>query len=170
MICIMPSTVICLYLNNMNSIGLPKNQTHQIVEELNVLLATYSVLYMNTRGFHWNIKGRDFFELHLKFEEIYNTLVVQIDEIAERILTLEGSPLHSFTNNVKYSIVEECVHIKDGKEALRVIMESYTAIIVKQRDILKLAAEINDEGTVSQMSDYIKQQEKEVWMFRSYLA
>ena len=166
----MPSTVICLYLNNMNSIGLPKNQTHLIVEELNVLLATYSVLYMNTRGFHWNIKGRDFFELHLKFEEIYNTLVVQIDEIAERILTLEGSPLHSFTNNVKYSIVEECVHIKDGKEALRVIMESYTAIIVKQRDILKLAAEINDEGTVSQMSDYIKQQEKDVWMFRSYLA
>ena len=154
----------------MNSIGLPKNQTHQIVEELNVLLATYSVLYMNTRGFHWNIKGREFFELHLKFEEIYNALVIQIDEIAERILTLEGILIHSYTNNVKYSLVEESVNIKDGKEALKLILESYTAIIVKQRDILKMAAEINDEGTVSQMSDYIKQQEKDVWMFRSYLA
>ncbi|MEY2924915.1 MAG: protection during starvation protein [Bacteroidota bacterium] len=154
----------------MNAIGLPKTQTHKIVEELNVLLATYSVLYMNTRGFHWNIKGREFFELHLKFEEIYNALVVQIDEIAERILTLEGNPVHSFTNNIKYSLVEECVEVKDGKEALKVIMDSYSTIISKQREILRLASEIDDEGTVSQMSDYIKLQEKQVWMYRSYLS
>lgn len=154
----------------MNSIGLPKTQTHQIVEELNTLLATYSVLYMNTRGFHWNIKGREFFELHLKFEEIYNALMIQIDEIAERILTLEGTPVHSYSNNVKFSLIDEKVEIVNGKEALQSILDSYKVILGKQREILKLAADIDDEGTVSQMSDYIKLQEKEMWMYRSYLG
>jgi len=154
----------------MNSIGLPKTQTHQIVEELNTLLATYSVLYMNTRGFHWNIKGREFFELHLKFEEIYNALMIQIDEIAERILTLEGTPVHSYSNNVKFSLIDEKVEIVNGKEALQSILGSYKVILGKQREILKLAADIDDEGTVSQMSDYIKLQEKEMWMYRSYLG
>ncbi|MBT8327918.1 MAG: DNA starvation/stationary phase protection protein [Bacteroidia bacterium] len=154
----------------MNSIGLPTTQTKEIVKGLNNLLASYSVLYMNTRGFHWNIKGKEFFELHLKFEEIYNTLVLQIDEIAERILTLEGTPLHSFTDNLKHSAIKEMTHITDGKIALENILESYTTILNQERSILKLAGDIDDEGTAAQMSDYIKLQEKEVWMFRSYLA
>ena len=154
----------------MNSIGLPTTQTKEIVSELNDLLASYSVLYMNTRGFHWNIKGKEFFELHLKFEEIYNALVLQIDEIAERILTLEGIPLHSFTDNLNHSAIKEVTHITNGKIALENILESYTSIIGQERKILKLAGDIDDEGTSAQMSDYIKLQEKEVWMFRSYLA
>ena len=154
----------------MNSIGLPKSKTEEIVVELNKLLATYSVLYMNTRGFHWNINGKEFFELHLKFEEIYNALVLQIDEIAERILTLEGTPLHSFTDNLSHSAIGEATHITDGKLALQNILESYTTVIGLERNILKLANDIDDEGTSAQMSDYIKIQEKEVWMFRSYLA
>ena len=154
----------------MNSIGLPTTQSKNIVAELNKLLASYSVLYMNTRGFHWNIKGKEFFELHLKFEEIYNALILQIDEIAERILTLEGTPLHSFTENLKESVISEATHVTDGKLALENILASYTAIIGQERNILKLSNEIDDEGTAALMSDYIKLQEKEVWMFRSYLS
>jgi len=161
---------LLLYLCRMNSIGLPKQQTEQIVQKLNGLLATYSIQYMNTRGFHWNIKGKEFFELHVKFEEIYNALVLQIDEIAERILTLEGTPLHSYTDNVKHSKIVERVNVTNGIKGLQHILDGYKTIISLQRDILELAGEINDEGTVSQMSDYITLQEKEMWMYRSYLA
>jgi len=154
----------------MNSIGLPQKQTKEIVEKLNILLANYSVLYMNTRGFHWNIKGKEFFELHVKFEEIYNALVLQIDEIAERILTLEGTPIHSFSDNIKNATINEQTNVTDGKVALASILDGYKSIITLQREILSMAGEINDEGTASQMSDYITLQEKEVWMFRSYLS
>ena len=139
----------------MNSIGLPQKQTQEVVIKLNTLLATYSVLYMNTRGFHWNIKGKEFFELHIKFEEIYNALVLQIDEIAERILTLEGTPIHSFSDNVKNSIIKEKTNVTDGKIALGHILDGYKSVITLQREILSMAADINDEGTVSQMRDYI---------------
>lgn len=154
----------------MNSIGLPQKETKQIVDKLNTLLASCSVLYMNTRGFHWNIKGKDFFELHLKFEEIYDNLVVQIDEIAERVLTLEGTPIHSFTENLKHSVIEESVDITEGQSALKSILEGFRTIVILQREILEIASDIGDEGTASQMGDYITAQEKEIWMYRSYLA
>jgi starvation-inducible DNA-binding protein len=154
----------------MNSIGLPQKESQIIVDKLNTLLATYSVLYMNTRGFHWNVKGKDFFELHLKFEEIYNNQVIQIDEIAERILTLEGLPIHSFSNNLKYSAIKEYTNVSNGEIALNLILEGFKTTVILQREILELASEINDEGTASQMSDYITTQEKEIWMYRSYLA
>jgi starvation-inducible DNA-binding protein len=154
----------------MNSIGLPQKETTEIVTKLNTLLATYSVLYMNTRGFHWNIKGKEFFELHIKFEEIYNALVLQIDEIAERILTLEGTPIHSNSGNVKNSLIEEKTNITDGNPALGYILDGYKTIIMLQREISNMAGDITDEGTASQMSDYITLQEKEAWMYRAYLA
>jgi starvation-inducible DNA-binding protein len=72
----------------LNSIGLESNQAQELITRLNDLLANYQLFYQNTRGFHWNIKGEKFFELHIKFEELYNDLQIKIDEIAERILTL----------------------------------------------------------------------------------
>ena len=70
---------------NTNKIGLNKDKAKILSEKLNVLLANYSIFYQNTRGYHWNIKGARFFELHLKFEELYNDLLLKIDEVAERL-------------------------------------------------------------------------------------
>ena len=84
-----------------NSIGLDKDKAKKLADELNILLANYQVFYINTRGFHWNITGQEFFELHAKFEEIYNDALIKVDEIAERIRTLGHTPLHTFTDYLK---------------------------------------------------------------------
>lgn len=138
-------------------------------EKLNMLLANYSIFYQNTRGFHWNIKGDKFFELHVKFEELYNDLKVKIDEIAERILTLGHSPEHTYSKYNTVSIIHESKKVSDGLDAISNILDSYTVIISVQREILNKAADANDEGTVALMSGYIQQQEKEVWMYSSFL-
>ncbi|HBI39575.1 MAG TPA: DNA starvation/stationary phase protection protein, partial [Tenacibaculum sp.] len=72
-------------------LGLDKNKTDQLTKELNNLLANFQVYYQNVRGLHWNIKGKNFFELHLKFEELYTDAQEKVDLIAERILTLQGT-------------------------------------------------------------------------------
>ena len=64
-------------------IGLDSKQSEVLAAELNVLLANYQLYYQNTRGLHWNIKGKHFFELHVKFEEIYTDAQLKIDLIAE---------------------------------------------------------------------------------------
>lgn len=156
-------------MSDLNQIGLNKAKSKELAEKLNELLANYSVFYQNTRGYHWNIKGDDFFELHVKFEELYDDLLVKIDEVAERILTLNHSPNHRYSDYIEQSEIEESKHVSDGKTAVREILDAFKTIITLQRDILELSDDVGDEGTNALMSDYIREQEKEVWMYSSYV-
>lgn len=153
-----------------NLVGIEREKAKKLVEELNILLADYEVFYQNLRGFHWNIKGEQFFELHEKFEELYNDAFVKIDEIAERILTLEGEPLHTYTDYLKIAELPESKGISDGKECVKIVVKNFSTLITKERFILSLAADADDEGTLSLMSDYISETEKTLWMLNSYLS
>ncbi|MBS1755414.1 MAG: DNA starvation/stationary phase protection protein [Bacteroidetes bacterium] len=152
-----------------NAIGLDKAKSEKLAQKLNELLANYSVFYQNTRGYHWNIKGEKFFELHLKFEELYNDLLLKIDEVAERILTLGYSPEHNFTQYHKTSSIKESEKVTDGLKAVGQILDAFKTVITMQRELLNLSADANDEGTNALMSDYIRAQEKLVWMYSAYI-
>lgn len=153
----------------LNSIGLDVAKSKALAEKLNELLADYSVLYQNIRGYHWNIKGDKFFELHDKFQELYEDLFVKIDEVAERIQTLGHTPNHQYSIYLKEAKVRESTEVSDGIKDVKDILESFSIIIPLQREILGLAAETEDEGTNALMSDYIREQEKLVWMYSAYL-
>ena len=152
-----------------NLIGLPKEKAKGLAVKLNELLADYSIFYQNTRGHHWNIKGEKFFELHTKFEELYNDLMEKIDEIAERILTLGFTPDHNYSRYAELSFIKESKKVSNGNEAVEQILSAYKTLLGKQRELLLLAEEAKDEGTHAMMGDYIRAQEKEVWMYASFL-
>ena len=156
-------------MNNLNRIGLDTLKSKELTTLLSDLLANYSIFYQNARGYHWNIKGDKFFELHLKFEELYNNLLLKIDELAERILTLGHVPGHKFTEYLRFSDIQESNEVTDGHKAIEEILTSYKTILTKQRHLLSLSAEIGDEGTNALMSDYLREQEKLVWMYSAYL-
>ena len=155
--------------SQLNGIGLDTKKSKVLAEKLNVLLADYQVLYMNTRGFHWNVKGEKFFELHLKFEELYNNFQLKIDEIAERILTLDHTPMHSYTEYLKHSQIKAVTEVSNGKSGVKSLLESFKTLILLQREILEISGDAGDEGTNALMSDYIREQEKLVWMLSAYL-
>lgn len=153
---------------NYNHIGLDQEGSVELAEKLSTLLANYSVFYQNVRGFHWNIKGEKFFELHAKFEELYNDLQLKMDEVAERILTLGLQPEHRFSVYLQQSLIKETTEVSNGKQAIGHILESFSVLIIKQRELLSLSGQLEDEGTNALMSDYIRQQEKLVWMYSAY--
>lgn len=156
-------------MKNLNAIGLDSAKATHLAEKLNELLANYSIFYQNTRGYHWNIKGEKFFELHLKFEELYNDLLLKIDEVAERILTLGHTPKHNYSEYSKISKIVESAQISNGIKAVEDILKSFQTIIILQRELLLLSADAGDEGTNALMSDYIRLQEKLIWMYTSFL-
>lgn len=154
----------------MNSIGLDATKSAMLSQDLNVLLANFQRYYQNLRGIHWNIKGKRFFDLHLKFEELYTDANIKVDEIAERILTLGGVPLHTFEDYAEHSKVPIGKNISGDEDAIRLIVASLTQLLVLEREILNTSGEANDEGTNSMMSDFITEQEKTVWMMKAWLA
>jgi starvation-inducible DNA-binding protein len=152
----------------MNRIGLDKLKVEVITDGLNLLLSNYQVFYANVRGFHWNIKGEKFFELHVKFEELYNDLFLKIDEVAERILTLGGQPLHTYQDYLESATIITEKNKTSAIETVESVLLSFKILIKEQRDLLAKSSEANDEGTSALMSDYIREQEKLIWMYSAF--
>ena len=138
------------------------------IEHLQQLLADFQVYYTNLRGFHWNIKGHDFFVLHSQFEKMYDDTAEKVDEIAERILMLGGTPANKFSDYLKVANISEVDKVSNGEQALNNILQSISYLIGEERKILSIASQAGDEVTVSMMSDYLKEQEKLVWMLTAY--
>ena len=153
----------------LNSIGLDQEKTKDLAKDLNKLLANFQTYYQNLRGIHWNIKGKRFFDLHVKFEELYTDANLKIDEIAERILTLGTTPLHTFEDYTAHSKVPVGKNISQDDLTVRLIVDSLTELLKIECNILDKSDAASDEGTNSMMSDFITEQEKTIWMMKAWL-
>ncbi len=151
-----------------NQIGL--SNVAEVITQLNRLLSSYQILYSNVRGYHWNVKGEHFFSLHVQFEELYNEIQVQIDEIAERILTLGGTPLHAYSDFTGHTFINEHKNVFAGRDCVEGVVSSLQALIVEQRALAEIAEEAGDQGSADLVTGYYQAQEKHVWMYNAFLG
>lgn len=153
-----------------NQIGLANAELTPVIKALNGLLSSYHIFYINVRGYHWNIKGEHFFTLHPKFEELYTELQLQIDAIAERILTLGGTPLHAYSQFATHTQLTEDQNVYEGHACVKGVVKGLQALIEEQRALAELAEQAGDQGSVDLVSGYVQAQEKEVWMYNAFLG
>jgi starvation-inducible DNA-binding protein len=153
----------------MTNNSIMEKQKEQVVESLNQLLINYQVHYQNLRLFHWNVKGPFFFVLHAKFEELYLDAALKVDEIAERILALEGTPKGSLKNILKHAQIESYDEVINAENMVEAIVSANIILINNVEELLKIAAEANDEGTLDIFTSYIQLLQKENWMLKSFL-
>lgn len=153
-----------------NDIGLAQAEVKPIVNELNKLLSSYHIFYINVRGYHWNVKGEHFFSLHEQFEQLYTQLQLQIDEIAERILTLGGTPLHAYSDFTESSKIEEDKNVFDGRQCVEGLVKGLQELIEEQRAVIETADEASDEGSADLLTGYVQEQEKLIWMYNAFLG
>lgn len=144
-------------------------ENQHIANELNNLLANYQIYYQNLRGFHWNIQGKYFFELHVKFEELYTDTAVKIDEVAERILTIGFTPLHSFQDYLDTASVKPAKGVREGEKAVKLIVDNLTELVDQQKELRTQAEESGDATTGDMLAAFVEEQEKTLWMYRSWL-
>lgn len=157
-------------MKTLDYIGLGESKVKGVVNSLENLLADFQIFYTNLRGFHWHIQGKSFFALHEKFEEMYDDTAEKVDELAERILMLNGTPANKFSDYLKIARIKEVTNVKCEKEAAQNILDTYKVLIGQERALVALASEAGDESTVAFIGDYIREQEKTVWMFVAFLS
>lgn len=153
-----------------NQIGLTQADTKPVINALNNLLSSYHIYYINVRGYHWNVKGEHFFTLHPKFEELYTELQLQIDAIAERILTLGGTPLHSYSEFTNHTKLAEDKNVYDGRKCVEGVVKGLQTLIEEQRALAEIAEQAGDQGSADLVAGYIQEQEKQVWMYGAFLG
>ena len=150
------------YLNIDNQKVLP------VVTELNVLLADYHVHYQKLRNFHWNILGKNFFDLHNRFEEMYNETKTKIDEVAERIVTLKYHPISKLSDYIEVSKIKESSPLLTDEEMVEEIINDHKIILEQLDKIINKADKAKDEGTIDMMGAYIRELEKSTWMLNAW--
>ena len=152
-----------LYYLNLN-----EARVANVVTALQNLLADFQIYYSNLRGFHWEIKGRGFFVLHEKFESMYDDTATKVDEIAERILTLGGTPENKYSGYLKVARIPEVSGVTSSHEAVDNILNTYKHFIAEERKLIDLANEANDAVTADMLTGYLKEQEKMIWMLVAF--
>ncbi|GLB49570.1 Dps family protein [Neptunitalea lumnitzerae] len=152
----------------MNYLNLDKEKTSKTIFEFNVLLADYHIYYQKIRNFHWNISGHNFFDLHEKFEEMYNDALTKIDEIAERILTLRFQPVSNLTEYLEISNIKESKTDLSDVKMVEALLEDHGAILKQMRKVVECADAANDEGTIDLIGAYIRELEKTSWMLDAW--
>lgn len=145
-----------------------KNIKKKTVDSLNILLADYHLYYQKLRNFHWNVTGRNFFELHLKFEELYEDAKLKIDEIAERILTLRAKPVSNYSVFLEKSSIKEASSDLSDKEMVTSILEDHDIILKQLKLVTKEAEKAEDDGTLDITGTYIADLEKTSWMLDAW--
>ncbi len=150
-------------------IGLEETKVKPIVDQLNELLANYHIHYQKLRGCHWNVKGKSFFTLHVKFEELYDNAVLSIDELAERILTLGKSPLSTYREYIQTSQIKE-VETAGMEDIAMVsaILDDFSTLIEIEREIMESTSQSSDDGTNDMINKFMQFKEKNTWMLRAF--
>ena len=148
-------------------IGINESDRLAIADGLKHLLADSYTLYLQTHNFHWNVTGPQFRELHLMFEEHYTELATAVDEIAERIRTLDVAAPGTYKEFAQLSSIKEVEGVPSAPEMVDLLTKGHEQIVKTSRNVLKLAQEGDDESTAALVSDRMRVHEKTSWMLRA---
>lgn len=139
-----------------------------VVMELNTLLSDYHIYYQKLRNFHWNILGKNFFDLHIQFENMYNDARLKIDEIAERILTLRHHPVSTLSDYLKIASLQEVSGMITDQEMISELLGDHKKVLQQMSSVIEKANEAGDEGTIDLIGAYIRELEKTSWMLNAW--
>ncbi len=151
----------------MIDIGISEENRIKIAEGLKRLLADSYTLYLQTHNFHWNVTGPQFRELHLMFEEHYTELAIAVDDIAERIRTLDVIAPGTYKEFARLSSINEVEGVPGSEDMVDLLNKGHEQVVRTSREVLKLAQEADDESTAALVSDRMRIHEKTSWMLRA---
>lgn len=148
-------------------IGINEKQRLEVAEGLKKLLADSYTLYLQTHNFHWNVTGPRFNDLHLMFEGHYTELAVAVDDIAERIRSLDIAAPGTYKAFAELSSIEEVEGVPSAEEMVSILTKSHEQVIRTSRKALAIAQEADDESSAALISDRMRIHEKTAWMLRA---
>ena len=141
-----------------------------VINSLNGILADSIVFYQKLHHFHWRVQGPGFYQLHAKFEELYNHYGAMVDEIAERILMVDGEPLASLKQALELSDVKEIQEVPKAGEMVVLVLADLKVFQSKVSEAIAAAEEAGDRGSANMLDSIADALDKEIWMLGAFLA
>ena len=150
--------------------GLKTAERAQVARELSKVLADSYAIYLKTHGYHWNVRGTEFFSLHGLFQQQYTEIWTALDDIAERIRALGDLAPQSPSAFANLTSIKDGDPEKDAQEMLRELVRDHGVVIATARAALEAANKIGDDASADLMTQRLTAHEKSAWMLRSSMA
>ena len=139
--------------------------------KLNEYLANQQIMYIKLHNLHWYVKGRSFFTLHVKLEELYDQTAEIIDDVAERLLALGGTPVASVKKALSIASVKELEDTAiSSDDTVKALISDVDYWIHDTKEIVKLAEEDDDGPTADLFTGYLGEYQKLLWMLNAYMG
>ncbi|WP_342439167.1 Dps family protein [Paenibacillus sp. FSL L8-0436] len=147
-----------------------KVNTASLEQVLNRQVANLNVLYVKVHNFHWYVKGEQFFALHVKFEELYDDITLKMDEVAERLLSIKGSPAATMKEYLEIATIQEATGKEDARGMVQSLIEDFATVSEELMEGIELAENASDQPTADLFIKIRSDLEKQQWMLRSFLG
>lgn len=147
-----------------------KVNTASLEQVLNRQVANLNVLYVKVHNFHWYVKGEQFFALHVKFEELYDDITLKMDEVAERLLSIKGSPSATMKEYLEIATIQEATGKEDARGMVQSLIEDFATVSEELTEGIELAENASDQPTADLFIKIRSDLEKQQWMLRSFLG
>ena len=139
----------------------------EVVKRLNEFLCNLEVMNVKLQNYHWNVNGKGFFITHEKLEEYYDEIRIQIDEIAEHILTLGFQPLGTMQDFIKNSEMQEAKNEKiKSIPIIKNVIDDINLLKQRALQIKQEADKQSDYATSALMDNYLGNYAKKLWMLK----
>ena len=142
----------------------------KLVELVNKEIANFNVLYTKLHNYHWNVNGPHFFSLHVKLEELYNEVTLNMDELAERLLALGAKPVATIKEYMELTTIKEATGSEKTETMVKNIISDFESLSDEFAEIISIAEENSDEVTGDMLVGMKKSLNKHTWMLRAYLG
>jgi starvation-inducible DNA-binding protein len=150
--------------------GLSKSERTDVAQELTKVLADSFAVYLKTHGYHWNVRGPEFFSFHNLLEQQYRDIWAALDEIAERIRALGVLAPQSFSGFGNLTSIKDGDPEKDAIPMLKELLKDHETLIATARRAFEAADAAGDEASADLMTQRLAAHEKFAWMLRSTLG
>jgi starvation-inducible DNA-binding protein len=149
------------------NIGIKEEDRLNSAEGVTRLLASTYTLYLKTHGYHWNVEGPHFQQLHIQFMEQYTEMWTAVDELAERVRALGVYAPDSYAAMSKVSEIKEETGSPDWKAMVKTLAKDHETVAKIARDALRIAEEVGDDATADVVAPRVTLHEKTAWMLRA---
>lgn len=151
-------------------VGLGADARVRICEILNERLADSFDLYSQTKQAHWNVKGEEFWQLHLLFDKLAETIEEHGDLLAERATALGGVARGTVRMAADASTLPEFpTQPHDGLAYVTALADRFAQHGNTLRAGIEEAEDAGDKGTADLLTELVRDVDKSLYFLEAHL-
>jgi len=153
-----------------SKVSIPENNSRTLIDLLNARLADAIDVQTQAKFAHWNVKGEDFYQLHLLFDSIAEHVEDAVDLIAERVTALGGRANGTARQVAANSSVKEYdLNVMHGMDHVRALLESLASVANAAREAIKQCATLGYDATADVFTEIVRAADKDIFFLQSHL-